>query len=574
MKEFLKNVKKTSFYTTGSKKDIVKIIIILLLIVFINALLPILAAQSIIYLTNDFLDKLIFMSILICVVDILARIFSALNDVYSEKVLKKISLLLVTDFGKKVLKLTNNTLDAKGTGFFIRRLQDDIGVVAKSLTDFIFSITNILSCFGVFIIILFISPIFFVFYVLVAIFNYLFNKRKVDTYDNDVEIFNKENENVTSFVTELVRGARDIKMLNCEDSFVEELQSRVKKSNNYFYNTMNHLNKNSFISESSLDIFDMLTIILLILLIITNKLDIVHAVIIYNSHHKILNLHRYIDWLLYSAKMFNISARRVFDVMDDNIYEKESFGNKVINKLEGNIKFENVNFSYKDNKVLNDLSFEIKANKTYAITGPSGAGKTTIFNLICKMYEIDSGKILLDNNDINELDRKSIRDNITIISQNPYIFNLSIKENFKLVKENVSDEEIVNACKLACLDDYINELTDGYDTVIGEGGINLSGGQRQRLAIARALVQKTEIILFDEATSALDNVTEKEITKAINNLKGTYTIIMIAHRLSTIINSDEIFYIEDGKVKASGKHKELLNNSIEYKTLYDKEIVK
>ena len=188
------------------------------------------------------------------------------------------------------------------------------------------------------------------------------------------------------------------------------------------------------------------------------------------------------------------------------------------------------------------------------------------------MYDVDKGKITIDGVDIKKLDEDSIRGNITIISQNPYIFNLSIRDNLKLVKSDLTDDEMIEACKLACLDEFISSLPEGYDTVVGEGGVNLSGGQRQRLAIARAFIQKTEIILFDEATSALDNDTQSKIQQAIDNLKNEYTILIIAHRFSTIINCDRIYFIEDGKVIATGNHDELLKNCKSYKDLYESEI--
>ena len=180
------------------------------------------------------------------------------------------------------------------------------------------------------------------------------------------------------------------------------------------------------------------------------------------------------------------------------------------------------------------------------------------------MYNVNSGTITIDGIDINELDKDSIRGNITIISQNPYIFNLSIKDNLRLVKENLTDKEMKEACKIACLDEFIDSLPDKYDTVIGEGGVNLSGGQKQRLAIARALIQKTKIILFDEATSALDNETQS----------NDYTILIIAHRLSTIINCDRIMLLDNGKIISEGTHKELLKKSKDYKKLYESEINK
>ena len=187
------------------------------------------------------------------------------------------------------------------------------------------------------------------------------------------------------------------------------------------------------------------------------------------------------------------------------------------------------------------------------------------------MYDIDSGSITIDGNNINELDKSSIRGNITIISQNPYIFNLSIKDNLRLVKSDLTDEEMVNACKAACLSDFIDGLPDKYDTIVGEGGVTLSGGERQRLAIARALVQKTEIILFDEATSSLDNETQELIQQAISNLQNKYTILIIAHRLSTIVNCDKIMVLKDGVIDDIGSHKELLKRNREYKKLYESE---
>ena len=223
---------------------------------------------------------------------------------------------------------------------------------------------------------------------------------------------------------------------------------------------------------------------------------------------------------------------------------------------------------------MDNLNFKVNAGEMIGFVGKSGSGKTTIFNLLCKMYNIQSGEILIENQNINTLDEDSIRGNITIISQNPYIFNLSIRDNLKLVKDDLTEEEMIEACKVACLDDFIESLPNKYDTVVGEAGVILSGGQKQRLAIARAFVQKTKIILFDEATSALDNETQAEIQKAISNLKDSYTILIIAHRLSTIVNCDKIMVLENGQINDQGTHEELLNRNDTYHTLYQTEILK
>ena len=293
----------------------------------------------------------------------------------------------------------------------------------------------------------------------------------------------------------------------------------------------------------------------------------------YGNHNNIYeNLMAKVGNLLSELKAFNLSCSRVFSLLDDKEFQKEKFGIKHLDKVNGDFEFKNVTFGYDERRILNDLSFKVNANETVGFVGKSGVGKTTIFNLLCKMYDVQKGDILIDGISIKELDEESIRGNITIISQNPYIFNMSIRDNLRLVKNDITEEEMMKACKMACLDEYIETLPDGYDTVVGEGGVTLSGGQRQRLAIARAFIQKTEIILFDEATSALDNDTQGKIQQAIDNLKSEYTILIIAHRFSTIINCDRIYFMEDGKIVDSGTHVELLKRCKSYKNLYESEI--
>ena len=190
--------------------------------------------------------------------------------------------------------------------------------------------------------------------------------------------------------------------------------------------------------------------------------------------------------------------------------------------------------------------------------------------MLTNSYDNYTGTIKIDDIDIKELNQKTLLNSISIISQNSYVFNLSIRDNLKLIDRSITNDDIVNACKTAKIHDYIESLPDGYNTIIGEGGVNLSGGQKQRLAIARALLKGSKILLFDEATSALDNVTQDEIQKAIKDISNDFTIITIAHRLSTIINSDKIYVIDNGSIVASGTHKQLLKTNEYYKELYNK----
>ena len=210
-------------------------------------------------------------------------------------------------------------------------------------------------------------------------------------------------------------------------------------------------------------------------------------------------------------------------------------------------------------------------NRKIAVVGSSGQGKSTLFNLMTRIFDPNKGEITLDGININELTEESLRKNISIIRQEPFVFNRTIKENFLLINKDITLSEIRKCTKMTYLDDYIMSLPNKYDTVLGEGGVNLSGGQKQRLAMARTLSKGSKVILFDEATSALDNLSQDYIKKTIDKLVEEHTIVIVAHRLSTIMDADIIYVVDDGKIVSSGTHKELLKTSDIYKNLYETE---
>ena len=269
--------------------------------------------------------------------------------------------------------------------------------------------------------------------------------------------------------------------------------------------------------------------------------------------------------------MGEVASKRVFEMFDQEKYPDEVWGDKDV-KLKGEITFKDVCFGYKENEfVLNKLNLEIKPNTMVAIVGKSGIGKSTILNLITNSYQPQSGNILLDNENIKNLSEDCLRNHIGLALQTPYIFNMSIAENLRLAKNDATDRQIVNACKKAQLHDFIQTLPEKYDSLVGENGVVLSGGQRQRLAIARALLKNSKILLFDEATSALDNKSQAEIKSVLDSLKKDHTIVIVAHRLSTVVDADNIMIIDNGQVVAQGTHAQLLKTSKEYKELYSAE---
>jgi len=223
---------------------------------------------------------------------------------------------------------------------------------------------------------------------------------------------------------------------------------------------------------------------------------------------------------------------------------------------------------------LKNINLNISGGKMTALVGLSGSGKSTILNLIPRFYDAQSGDILIDNQSIYQTTIDSIRKEISMVSQETTLFDDTIKNNIKYAKENATDEEVYEVAKLSFCEEFIRNLPNKFDTLIGENGVRLSGGEKQRLSIARAMIKKSSIILLDEATSSLDSETESKIQEALNILTKNKTTIVIAHRLSTILNSNNIYVIDSGEIVAHGKHEALINSSILYKNFYEKQIQK
>lgn len=573
MKTFFSNLKKAWIYGKTQKKFIIGYIIFNIIFVFINLFVPILSAKSIVELTSNKLKQVIYIGLIILVVELLRNFANYITGYFRQQIYRETYSKLETTLGAEILKIENQNLDEKGSGLFIQRLTNDASKIADIFVVLNIYLTHILTDIGIFLAIFIINKIIFVYLVIMVCVIFIAEEKRTIVVTKEDKIYRKKNEKVSGFIGELVRGARDIKMLNAETSFIKELDTKIVDLNMQRYKTDDKNRKYILLSATITDLFSTGNILLSVFLITQQKLTIPNALVINNYLNRLTSIIYFVSQLMEKIKDFNLSSERVFSIMESKEFPKEEFGKKHLGKAHGDFEFKNVTFTYKNgHKVIDNMNFKIKANSTVAFVGKSGSGKTTVFNLLCKMYNIESGTITIDGIDINDLDKDSIRGNITIISQNPYIFNMSIRDNLRLVKENLTDEEMKKACKTACLEEFIKSLPDGYDTIIGEGGINLSGGERQRLAIARALIQKTEIILFDEATSALDNETQANIKKAIDNMKNEYTILIIAHRLSTVIDCDRILFLDEGKIKAEGTHQELLNSCKNYQNLYESEL--
>lgn len=571
----IKDLKRTWKYIRAAKGNLVGYALVSIFEAIISISIPIVSAQVILNITDGVFDQLILTGILVFVLSALIRTFALFKTIFYKKIYTVTIESIKIDLTKAVLNLEVSEIDKSSSGVFIDRINKDTEEIAGVFMEFAYWISYIITNVGVLVTIFIINKYMFVFSVFTAVVCYLIEKKSINRRYRIQKELRSLQEDVTGLSTEVIRGIRDIKVLNASPSVLANMEDKIHKvslKRNKLINTRNAYDMLGAIIKGFLSL---LFLCLGAYLCNKNLLTIPAFIILYNYRDKVYNLLDGVANLTEYLKKFSVSSSRIYEVIYDDIYKKEKFGNKHIDNIVGNIEFKNVSFGYnKDTKILKDLSFYIRENETVAIVGKSGAGKTTLFSLLAYLYKPKNGKILIDGIDIAKLDCESIRENISIITQNPYIFNFSIKENLLLTSPDASDEDIKEACRVAALDKFIESLPEEYDTVVGEGGVTLSGGQRQRLAIARALLMKTKIILFDEATSALDNETQDEIQESIKNMKGEYTIVIVAHRLSTIIDADRILVLDDGCVVEEGTHKQLIKTSKIYKNLYNKENVK
>jgi len=378
----------------------------------------------------------------------------------------------------------------------------------------------------------------------------------------------KEQGEFLSILEETLTGLNIIKIFNAEESFIKKFNSSL---NNFFKFSNKLLNRQNIASPVS-EFLGIVVIGCLLwyggkMVLINDSLNATTFISFMALAYNILTPAKSISKSFYSLKKGDAAAERVIEILEsENAIEDTPYSTN-INEFKSEIKFKNIDFSYSRNFYLKDFSLEIKKGKSIALVGSSGSGKTTLVNLINRFYDIDSGKILIDNIEIKNIKLKSLRSLIGMVTQESILFNDTIKNNILIGDPAASEETIIKAAKIANAHEFIDSLPEKYLTNIGDGGNKLSGGQKQRLAIARAIIKNPPILILDEATSSLDSESEKSVQVALKNVMKNRTSIVIAHRLSTISNVDKIIVMEKGKIIESGTHKELLNTNSNYKKL-------
>ena len=490
-----------------------------------------------------------------------------------EEIKKKLQL----DMVRSLIKTDTQTIDKKHSGKFNSNLTYDVNHITNLLSHAILTLfKDSLTLVGLLFVMFFqnwkLALISIIMIPLASISSRILGKRirKVTTQAQEKSGF------LTTYLVELFKNHKLIKIFQKEnyenlraDNYLTELKDKNKKIQTVFVRMS--------------PIMETLTgIMIAILIFYTGKLMAKGEVEINNFFSFLAAMMlayqpvRALSTLNMILNQGFSAASRILPIIDqkNNIIEIENAKPLRINNA--NVKFKNVAFSYdlEESKTLKSINIEFEGGKMTSLVGHSGSGKSTLLNLIPRIYDIETGDILIDNQSISKVTIKSLRKEISMVSQETTLFDDTIKNNIKYANINASDEEIYEVAKLSFSEEFINKLPKKYETLIGENGVRLSGGEKQRLSIARAMLKKSSIILLDEATSSLDSETESKIQEALEILTKDKTTIVIAHRLSTILNSNNIYLIDSGNIIDNGKHDDLIQRSILYKNFYEKQIQK
>ena len=490
---------------------------------------------------------------------------------------EEVKKIIQSDMLKSFIKADTQFIENKHTGKYISNLTYDVNMITNLLSNTLLNLfKDSLTLIGLLGVMFFqnwkLSLIALIMIPFASITARTLGKRmrKVSTEAQEKSGY------LTKYLIEIFKNHKLIKIFQREnyentraDKYIEELKKKSKKI--------------AIVYVRTAPIMETMTgIIIAILIFYSGKL-------IFNDELGINNFFSFLAAMMLAYQpvralaTLNIginqgisAAKRILPIIDNEQTILDKKQSKDVEITKGKIEFKNVNFKYesKSEIVLKSLNLSIEGGKMSSLVGHSGAGKSTILNLIPRFYDVYSGDIILDGNSIYNLKIKSLRDNISLVSQDTTLFDDTVRNNILYANPEANDEDIEKATELSFAKDFIEKLPKKYDTIIGENGVTLSGGEKQRLSIARAMLKKSKIVLLDEATSSLDSETENKIQEAINYLTKDRTTLVIAHRLSTILNSNKIFVVEQGEVIDQGKHEDLIKNSEIYKNFYERQIRK
>ncbi len=473
------------------------------------------------------------------------------------------------DLFSKILNFPIQVFDNTETGELLSRMNNDIEDISNVFANYSISLLDSLFVV-IFIGAAMISLNIYLFLIIIATFPitlgiFKWSGKKVK---KEILLYKQFNDQCYGIETQCFSGIREIVSLGIRGKMEKRLGTILDKATNQAIKSQYITIKGNMLVQA-VNYLDMIIFIFIaIFLISIGKIDIEgfitflsYSILFSNSLSSLTKINAVIQKLI-------VSLKRIYDLNNNLNFNTNIFGNKDIHKEEKKIELKNVSFSYNDKNVISNLNISFNGFGKYVIVGESGSGKSTIFNLLLRFYDNYDGEILINEVNIREMSEISLRNNISVVRQEPYLFNLSIKDNLLLGNSCSDMNEIEHVCSICNIHKFIMSLPNNYDTVVSEGGVGLSVGQKQRIAIARALLRRTSILLLDEITSALDNDTEESINELINYISIDHIVIVITHRLKGVFNAKSIFLINQGQIIESGSHKELMSYESLYRNLY------
>ena len=566
---------KLSKYMFYFRWQFICIICLLLCMTVLAVFMPIYSARLLATFADGFDARTtLFLAGIVCIFGVVYQFLDYIASIVWNKISINSAIVIRKDLIARVNSISQSSIDNSNTATFTSRIYSDAEMVTNyplRMTDFL---TTAIGHIGFFTYIsslnIWVALVQITIFVVTLVIQWL----RVSNRTKYNKFLKNFNEPIQSLQTENIRGIKDIRGINANENIENTIINRKIESLAYDMRKSHNNTGLRTIASISIYLLNFALLAVCVYLFTHGQIELATILIVYNFRNNINNFANYIVNIKELTSETLVSAERVNELFDETKYPSEKFGDVHLDKCKGDIAFNHVTFAYNENTtILNDISFEIPHNRVTSFVGPSGSGKSTIVSLITKLYCVpqSNGTITLDSIDINTLDRDSLRNGIAVISQSPYLFNLTIAENLRLAKPDATDGELEKALKQADILEFINTLPQGINSKIGENGVKLSGGQKQRIAIARALLKNSKVLLFDEATSALDNATQNNVKNTIFKLAKNHTVVMIAHRLSTVIDSNKIIYIDGGKVVAEGTHKELMSTCPQYHNMYNEE---
>ena len=572
IKDFKGTVQRLIGYLIEKKLSV----LIVFILCFVTTLISIFGTRLNGYTIDNFIETgdmkgLAFICIIL-VLMYLANIFSTYyQNIVMIKIAQRVSARIRKDLFESLQKLPLKYFDTHSSGDLMSRLTNDVDNINTTLSQSVTQLfSGVINIIGMFIAMLILSPILTLIGMITVPLTFITTKLLAKKTQRFFVKQQKELGSLNGYIEEMVSGQKVVLLFSEEEKVKEEfgkINERLTKSAIIAQGVSSFMGPiNNFINNISYLIISVAGGYLIL------KGHSITVGVVFSFLLYMRNFTRPINEIM---NLFNTilsalaGAERVFEVIDeDKEQDKESAKN--IDNIEGHVELKNVTFSYEEGKeILKNVSIEAKNGEVIAIVGPTGAGKTTIINLLTKFYDIDSGDILIDGKNINEITRESLRKTVSMVLQDTYLFSESVSDNIRYGRLDASDEDVIKAAKMADAHHFIKQLPEGYNTVLSDNGGNLSQGQRQLLAIARAILSNASILILDEATSSIDTRTEVLIQNAMLKLMEGKTTFVIAHRLSTIRNADKILALKDGEIIESGTHDELLSKDGFYANLYN-----